>query len=270
MMRFCFKILWLIFIVPWFVVSAQSPPAENGNDPENQDIPEAPPLPVYDVMLSFYVWPLKGILPEEFEVPPIPVGYLRDAETIHRVVLHRGALSPAVRYRSPEGPVLFRAEPVNRDGTASMTAVPLSRPDIPPEWRQAIILLYPEQQTAEGLWHAIPLHTATLAIPEGHSRILNSTSLGVVVQVEEHMTALPPGADVLLTPSNLGENNRVRLRIFARTPEGRSRMIYTNSLARTADQNQLLVIHSSMGGRPNVLSFSQKDLVPPPEPPDTP
>lgn len=227
-----------------------------------EETEEAPPPPLHDLMLSFYVWPLKGILPEEFNVPAIPTGYVRDMENVHRLALHRGALTPVIRYRANESPVLFRAEIAERDGVRGAVPVPLARPEIPPEWRQAVVLLYPEQRDGAGLWHAVPLHTATLEIPEGHSRILNSTSRGIVVQVDEHMTTLRPGTDVLLSPERLGDKERFRLRIYARADDGRERMIYTNSLPRNPEQNQLLIIHTSTGGRPNVLSLSQSDLVP--------
>jgi hypothetical protein len=233
---------------------AQTP--ESGEEP--------PPPPVYDMMLSFYVWQVRGILTDATEMPGLPTVYLRGADGVRKVPLARGAQTPPLRYTAETPPVLFRGVPVENPeaGAPRMRAEVVAELAVPADWDRALVLLFPERTDGQGRWTAGPVWNPTLELPDGGVLLVNSTPGPLVVEVEGDGTPLGAGRTLLVQGDDLPD--RFRLRAYGRDRQNRPRLVHTSKQLRRQGQGNVLIFYPTSAERVRVLSL--RDLEPPPTP----
>ena len=127
---------------------------------EGEVVPEETVEPSYQLVLRYYTWPLTGILHDQMEMPALPRAYLPAPGRPRQVVLARGALTAPIRYRGAKAPELITLIPDGKDpetGTPRWKQEVLATPDIPEEWKEALVILFPQSKLADGTWRALPI-----------------------------------------------------------------------------------------------------------------
>ena len=255
--------LWVCLLFPLVCfpfLHAQTPPPAAGEEDE------PPPPPVHDLMLSFYIAPVQGILSEHTEMSGLSNAYLRDANGVQQIPLARGAQTRPIRYTAETPPVLFTAERSGEDeqGNPRFRPRTLAELEIPPEWDRALILLYPERTDARGHWTAIPVWNPNLEIPEGGVLFINSTPQPLVLEADGHTRTLESGRTLRLDQRRIS-SERYRLRVHGRDSQGNLRLMHTSMQRRRLESGNILILYPPSPGRIRVLSL--RDLEPPPPPP---
>jgi len=229
-----------------------------------EELPEAAPTPVpYDLQLRFYTWPLRGILHDGMAIPALPQAYLPGTAGPKEVILSRGGMSAPTLYRGIEPPVLIHAEKAGthpETGAQLWNTRPLAKPAVPREWKQCVVVLFPDSQRPDGSWQTLPLEADELNVPKGGSRFLNTSRRSLVLEVNQKRQSLAPGESVILTGAGAG-SDRVRLRLYGRNPRNQQvELIYTSSHWRKQDARNLYVIYTSGTERLKVLQLSPEDI----------
>lgn len=226
-----------------------------------------PPPPAHDLMLSFYIAPVAGILSETSELPSLPAVYLRDRSGLSQLPLARGTQTAPIRYTADTRPVLITPVRTGEDAEGNPRIEPrvLAELSIPPAWDRALILLYPERTDAQGRWTAIPVWNPTVAIPEGGLLFINSTPQALVLEADGHLRTLEPGRS-LSFDTRLVSAERFRLRVHGRDNRGNLRMLHTSMQRRRTDHGNILILYPPSAGRIRVLSLRDLEAPPPDEP----
>lgn len=255
--------LLICFLLPFLcfpLLFAQTP-----QTPDHAEAP--PPPPAHDLMLSFYLAPVPGILSETTELPALSSVYLRDIHGARQIPVARGAQTQPIRYTADTPPVLFTAEPAGEDEQGSPRFRPrvLAELSIPPEWDRALILLYPERTDERGHWTAIPVWNPNLEIPEGGVLFINSTPQPLVLEADGHTRTLESGRTLSMDSSRIS-SERYRLRVHGRDALGNPRLMHTSMQRRRQESGNILILYPPSPGRIRVLSL--RDLEAPPPPPE--
>jgi hypothetical protein len=253
--------LYLMVIFGFLPLSAQ-PAAE---PTEEEETP--PPPPVHDLMLSFYISPVRGILSEDTDLPGLEAVYLRDMHGVQQVPLARGTQTRPIRFTSDSPPVLFTAERAGEDeqGRPRFRPRTVAELSVPPDWDRALILLYPERRDEKGHWTAVPVWNPEMTIPEGGVLFINSTPQTLVLEADGHSRTLESGR-VLSMDSRRITSERYRLRIHGIDPNGTPRVLHSSMQRRRLEAGNILVLIAHSPRRVRVLSL--RDLEAPPPPPE--
>ncbi|GEM_PF-2266576 len=227
-------------------------------------VPAEETTPVaYNQVVRFYTWPLQGILHDQMSIPALPDGYVRGENGVKEVVLARGSMSPPFRYRGSDALELVTRIPDGKDpetGKARWKLQTLAQPEIPREWKQAVVVLFPDSTQGDGTWRSLPLETGDLKLPKGGSRYMNTSRRGLVLEVDGKQQPLAPGESMTLSKSGSGKD-RVRLRMYGRNPRTQEvELIYTASHWRKQESGNLYVIYASSATRLKVLQLSPEDM----------
>lgn len=256
-MSFCIKIRTCCILLGGVIllpVPAQQTPANT----------DTPPPPVHDLMLSFYLPPVQGILSEHSELPILEAVYVRDSQGVQQIPLSRVTQSRPIRYRADTPPVLFTAEPAGVDdqGYPRFRSRTLAELTIPENWDRALILLYPERPDAQGQWTAIPVWSPDLAISAGGVLFINSTAQPLVLEADGHNRTLESGR-VLRMDSRRISSERYRLRVHGRDTQGTLRLLHTSMQRRRQESGNILILYAPSPGRIRVLSLRDLESPPP-------
>lgn len=222
-----------------------------------------PPPPAHDLMLSFYIAPVPGILSEDSVLPSLPAVYLRDRSGLKQLPLARGTQTAPIRYTAETAPVLITPVRTGEDAEGNPRIEPrvLAELSIPPAWDRALILLYPERTDEKGHWTAIPVWNPTVPIPEGGILFINSTPQALVLEADGHLRTLESGRTLIFDTRQVAAE-RFRLRVHGRDNRGNLRMLHTSMQRRRTGHGNILILYPPSPGRIRILSL--RDLQAPP------
>jgi hypothetical protein len=182
------KIVRFLFVVLCFRVWGQVPN-------ERDSVPEPTPTPVppaYDVLMSFYTWPVRGVMHGGMEIPSIPPVVLRSDSGAVQLPLQRNAQTEAYRYVGHAAPVLATpvSMTVDEEGNRQYQFETVAELEIPREWGQVVVILFPEERNAKGRWRNIVVPASNVLVPDGKLRVINTTRQGLVLEINENYAAL--------------------------------------------------------------------------------
>jgi len=219
--------------------------------------------PSYDLMLSFYVWQVQGILTEDSVIPALPTLLIQDQRGTRTIRIARGAQTEPIRYTHTSAPTLY-AKPLSSESQGR--PMPVAALNIPPTWKRALILLFPEVKDGEGHWKTIPVWNPDLEMETNALRILNSTPEDVVIEVEGNFSKLD-SAKVQVFSGNDLPSKRFRLRVHGNDPRGGTRLLFTAKRFRDELHGSLMILYMESKDRIGVLTLRDVPLPPPPDVP---
>ncbi len=222
--------------------------------------------PGYDLMLSFYVWQVQGILTEDSVIPPLPTLLVQDQHGTRTVRIARGTQTKPIRYTHSTPPTLYARPLSTETDLTPATAHPkqVASLKIPPHWKRALVLLFPEVKDGQGHWKTIPVWNPNLEIEQNALRILNSTPEDVVIEVEGKLSRLESTQVQVFTGKDL-PSKRFRLRVHGNDPRGGTRLLFTAKRFRDELNGSLMILYPESKDRVGVLTLRDVPLPPPPE-----
>lgn len=258
------KHLVVVLIVFCFRVAGQ-PSNGEGGDPEPAPTPVPP---AYDVLISFYTWPVRGVMHGGMEIPSIPPVVMRSGSGAVVLPLQRNAQTEAYRYTGQEAPVLATPTSVTEDeeGNRRYQFDTVAELKIPREVGQVVVILFPEERNPQGRWRHIIVPASNVLVPDGRLRVINSTRQGLVLEINENYQVIAPLGSLLVDPDTSGTSvrgTRYRLRLHGKDDLDRARLLHTSVYRSNQERGNILIAYEERG---RVRALRLENHEPPPEP----
>lgn len=218
--------------------------------------PPAEPEPPRVVQVSIYAWPFSGVLYDDTEIHQVPPLYFQgpEGEGVARVIRMRTTGPFAMT--APEDTVTLYLKEAAVDpetGEPGFVAVPRVRARIPDGWRNALLVVFPDN-LENGLYRTIPMDGSAERTPEGMVRLLNGTQDVLGVMAGDEVMRIPPSESVLFQPRLSGGSQRFPIQMFRREGE-EWRLIYSSNQRMEPDKANLMVIYPSGARRVQIMNF---------------
>lgn len=245
-------------------VAGQSPNGE-GTAPE----PAPAPVPAaYDVRISFYTWPVRGVMHGGMEIPSIPPVVMRSDTGTMVLPLQRNAQTEAYRYVGRNPPVLVTptSMTIDEEGNRQYKFEKVADLNIPRGLNQVVVLLFPEERNAQGRWRHIIVPASNVLVPDGKLRVVNTTDQGLVLEINENYQVIAPLGSLLVDPATdaaTGRGTRFRLRLHGKDDMERARLLHTSVYRSNQERGNLLIAYEENG---RVRALKLENHEPPPTP----
>lgn len=260
--------LTLTILLPLFFQPAHA--QEEGENPEN------PEENWSKFHFAVYVWPVQGILTENSEVAGVPRIYYQSPEGVRRVPTGRNVTSPLMFYHGPMPLELFdgrRVEvpppedaPPGTPPTQTFEKRTLAELEIPENWKQAMLILFPGQEDENGQLRILPIRYDLDVVRPDHVRIHNTTDVPMVLKAEDQEHPLPANGVLDFEPRNDGGHHAFRASFYSLSERGTTRLRYTTRIAIREGQNSLYLLYKKDSRRFRLQRIGGHEPPPTPTP----
>lgn len=277
--RFFVSALFLIrlFITPSLYAQTQTTERDDG---ANGAAP--PPEELVDLYFAVYVWPATGLLTENTTLAGVPRIFYHSPDGIRRVPAGRNVTSPLMLYRGPMPLELFDGKwvetpppadaPPDTEPTRAFEKVPVANLEIPAEWKQALLVMFPGQTGPDGGIRILPIRYDVDRVRPDFIRIHNTSDVSLIAEAEGEVFTLPEKGIVNFQSKNRGGHHAFRISFYSLDDQGQPKLRYTTRIVDIEGRSNLYLLYQSDPRRFRLqrVGGHEPPPTPTPEPPRNP
>ncbi|MCC5845671.1 MAG: hypothetical protein JJU05_15585 [Verrucomicrobia bacterium] len=251
----------------------QEPNAETG-------AVEASPEPVVAFHFAVYVWPASGLLTENSALAGVPRMFYHSPEGIRQVPAGRNVTSPLMPYRGPMPLELFDGKwvevpppadaPPDTEPARRFEKTPVAKIEIPPDWRQALLVVFPGQTGPGGSLRVLPLRYDVESVRPDFIRIHNTTGVALMLEAEGQAFNLPQNGILDFQARNRGGHHTFRANFYAVDDQGEPQLRYTTRMVDIEGRSNLYLLYQPDSMRFRLQRVGGHEPPPAPTPPPSP